>query len=188
MAEGCQIFLSRAVVCAVKQPTAVDTLTFCTRWVLLQMEFCQELYDTIRNHKTEDGRLLCESFIRVPKRRYCRSLLSIVWQFWPFGVGSCCTFQPSIWWKPRGSGGLACKIFPNSATVSQWKDKLRSYSIASVCCVPSCLHATGNVTHSLCGVSFSPLSLCFIFASCRKKTKIFGYFFFAEPTRNITTL
>lgn len=34
------------------------------------MELCQELYDTVRNHKTDDGRLLCESFIRVPKRRY----------------------------------------------------------------------------------------------------------------------
>ncbi|XP_071810078.1 protein polybromo-1-like isoform X3 [Asterias amurensis] len=29
----------------------------------------QELYDTIRNYKTEDGRLLCEALIRVPKRR-----------------------------------------------------------------------------------------------------------------------
>lgn len=34
-----------------------------------QIEIIQELYDTIRNHKTEDGRLLCETFIRVPKRR-----------------------------------------------------------------------------------------------------------------------
>ncbi len=34
---------------------------------------CQELFDTIRNHKTEDGRLLCESFIRAPKRRYSKT-------------------------------------------------------------------------------------------------------------------
>ncbi|XP_022095945.1 protein polybromo-1-like isoform X3 [Acanthaster planci] len=32
-------------------------------------EIIQELYDTIRNYKTEDGRLLCEALIRVPKRR-----------------------------------------------------------------------------------------------------------------------
>ncbi|ELU08320.1 hypothetical protein CAPTEDRAFT_221993 [Capitella teleta] len=32
-------------------------------------EVCQELFETIRNHKTEDGRLLCEAFIRLPKRR-----------------------------------------------------------------------------------------------------------------------
>ncbi|XP_077995606.1 protein polybromo-1-like [Glandiceps talaboti] len=34
-----------------------------------QADICQELYDTIRNYKDEDGRLLCESFVRVPKRR-----------------------------------------------------------------------------------------------------------------------
>lgn len=33
------------------------------------MELCQQLYDSIRNHKKEDGSLLCDSFIRVPKRR-----------------------------------------------------------------------------------------------------------------------
>lgn len=33
------------------------------------MELCQQLYDTIRTHKKEDGTLLCDSFIRVPKRR-----------------------------------------------------------------------------------------------------------------------
>ncbi|XP_053202089.1 protein polybromo-1-like isoform X2 [Panonychus citri] len=31
-------------------------------------EICQELYDIIRNHKI-DGRLICETFIRTPKRR-----------------------------------------------------------------------------------------------------------------------
>ena len=35
----------------------------------IQVEVCQELYDTIRNHKNKDGRVLCEAFIRVPKRR-----------------------------------------------------------------------------------------------------------------------
>lgn len=30
---------------------------------------CLQLYDLLRNHKKEDGSLLCDSFIRVPKRR-----------------------------------------------------------------------------------------------------------------------
>lgn len=29
----------------------------------------QNLYDTVRNFKKEDGTLLCDAFIRVPKRR-----------------------------------------------------------------------------------------------------------------------
>ncbi|XP_074033562.1 protein polybromo isoform X4 [Leptinotarsa decemlineata] len=33
------------------------------------MEACQQLIDILRNHKKEDGSLLSESFIRVPKRR-----------------------------------------------------------------------------------------------------------------------
>ncbi|XP_045540013.1 protein polybromo-1 [Papilio machaon] len=32
-------------------------------------EICQQLYDTIRSFKKEDGSLLCDSFIRAPKRR-----------------------------------------------------------------------------------------------------------------------
>ncbi|XP_049837847.1 protein polybromo-1 isoform X3 [Schistocerca gregaria] len=32
-------------------------------------EICHQLYDTIRNHKKDDGTLLCDAFIRVPKRR-----------------------------------------------------------------------------------------------------------------------
>jgi len=33
------------------------------------LEVCQEIYDTIRNHKNDEGHLICEHFIRVPKRR-----------------------------------------------------------------------------------------------------------------------
>ena len=53
------------------------------------MEFCQELYDTIRNHKTEDGRLLCESFIRVPKRRFVSFLIDriVLAMFWEYRTG-----------------------------------------------------------------------------------------------------
>ena len=29
----------------------------------------QNLYDTIRNHRREDGTLLCDEFIRAPNRR-----------------------------------------------------------------------------------------------------------------------
>ncbi|XP_074113520.1 protein polybromo isoform X2 [Cotesia typhae] len=32
-------------------------------------DLCQQLYDIIRNQKKEDGTLLCDAFIRVPKRR-----------------------------------------------------------------------------------------------------------------------
>ncbi|KAF5301597.1 hypothetical protein FQR65_LT08902 [Abscondita terminalis] len=32
-------------------------------------ELCQQLYESIRNYKKEDGTLLCDAFIRVPKRR-----------------------------------------------------------------------------------------------------------------------
>ncbi|XP_071450417.1 protein polybromo-1 isoform X3 [Hetaerina americana] len=34
-----------------------------------QSELCHQLYDTIRNFKKEDGSLVCDAFIRVPKRR-----------------------------------------------------------------------------------------------------------------------
>lgn len=37
--------------------------------VFVQSDLCQQLYDTIRNHRKEDGSLLCDAFIRVPKRR-----------------------------------------------------------------------------------------------------------------------
>ncbi|XP_076380788.1 protein polybromo isoform X5 [Megalopta genalis] len=32
-------------------------------------DLCQQLYDVLRNQKKEDGTLLCDAFIRVPKRR-----------------------------------------------------------------------------------------------------------------------
>lgn len=32
-------------------------------------EICQQIYDVVRNYKKEDGSLLCDSFIRAPKRR-----------------------------------------------------------------------------------------------------------------------
>lgn len=35
----------------------------------MQSDLCQQLYDVIRNQKREDGTLLCDTFIRVPKRR-----------------------------------------------------------------------------------------------------------------------
>jgi len=38
--------------------------------LVFQAEIIQELFETIRNYKSEEGKLLCESFIRVPKRRY----------------------------------------------------------------------------------------------------------------------
>ncbi|XP_064633737.1 protein polybromo-1-like isoform X4 [Lineus longissimus] len=42
------------------------------------MDICQELYDGIRNQKTQDGRLLCEAFIRVPKRRSAADYYDVV--------------------------------------------------------------------------------------------------------------
>lgn len=35
----------------------------------VQSDLCQQLYDVLRNQKKEDGTLLCDAFIRVPKRR-----------------------------------------------------------------------------------------------------------------------
>ncbi|GFQ90242.1 protein polybromo-1 [Trichonephila clavata] len=42
------------------------------------VEVCHELYETIRNHRTEDGHLLCESFIRAPNRRSVADYYDII--------------------------------------------------------------------------------------------------------------
>lgn len=36
---------------------------------LFQTELCQQIYDSIRTIKKEDGSMLCDTFIRAPKRR-----------------------------------------------------------------------------------------------------------------------
>lgn len=41
-------------------------------------ELCQQLYDSIRNIKKEDGSMLCDTFIRVPKRRQEPSYYDVV--------------------------------------------------------------------------------------------------------------
>lgn len=42
------------------------------------MEVCQQLYDSIRSVKKEDGSMLCDNFIRAPKRRQEPSYYEIV--------------------------------------------------------------------------------------------------------------
>lgn len=42
------------------------------------MELCQQLYDSIRSFKKEDGTALCDSFIRAPKRRQEPSYYEVV--------------------------------------------------------------------------------------------------------------
>ncbi|GAB0097679.1 polybromo [Sergentomyia squamirostris] len=41
-------------------------------------ELCQVLYDAIRTHKKEDGSMLCDTFIRAPKRRQEPSYYEVV--------------------------------------------------------------------------------------------------------------
>ena len=43
-----------------------------------QADVCQQLYDIIRSHRKEDGTLLCDSFIRAPKRRQEPSYYDVV--------------------------------------------------------------------------------------------------------------
>ncbi|XP_058063027.1 protein polybromo-1 [Anopheles bellator] len=42
------------------------------------MELCQQLYESIRNFKKEDGSTLCDTFIRAPKRRQEPSYYEVV--------------------------------------------------------------------------------------------------------------
>ncbi|XP_048738876.1 LOW QUALITY PROTEIN: protein polybromo-1-like [Ostrea edulis] len=42
------------------------------------VEICQELYDTIRTYKNEEGRLICETFIRAPQRRAAADYYEVV--------------------------------------------------------------------------------------------------------------
>ncbi|EEB13504.1 predicted protein [Pediculus humanus corporis] len=42
------------------------------------IDFCSYVYDILRNHKKEDGSLLCDTFIRVPKRRQDPSYYEVV--------------------------------------------------------------------------------------------------------------
>lgn len=39
-------------------------------FVCVQADICAELYEIIRNFRDDSGRILCESFIRSPKRRF----------------------------------------------------------------------------------------------------------------------
>lgn len=36
----------------------------------LKNNLCQEFYDSFRSYKSEDGRSLCEHFIRLPAKRF----------------------------------------------------------------------------------------------------------------------
>ena len=41
----------------------------CKRRRIDPVKICQQVYDIVRNQKKEDGSILCDSFIRAPKRR-----------------------------------------------------------------------------------------------------------------------
>ena len=55
------------VLCEVHIVLAVSSRLIELMYIL--QELMQELYETVRNHKTDEGRVLCEAFIRAPKRR-----------------------------------------------------------------------------------------------------------------------
>ncbi|CAF5189704.1 unnamed protein product, partial [Rotaria magnacalcarata] len=54
------------------EPTSNQSVPKRTRKVIDDREtndLCQELYDAVRAYKSEDGRIVCENFIRLPSKR-----------------------------------------------------------------------------------------------------------------------
>uniref|UniRef100_A0A1B0G2F8 Polybromo-1 n=1 Tax=Glossina morsitans morsitans TaxID=37546 RepID=A0A1B0G2F8_GLOMM len=63
----------------VMQPTSAVIITSARKKRKLDpTELCQSLYDSIRNLKKEDGSMLCDTFIRAPKRRQEPSYYDVV--------------------------------------------------------------------------------------------------------------
>lgn len=52
------------------------------------MDIVQSVYDTIRNFKKEDGMLLCDSFIRAPKRRQEPTYYDVINLLFLFIIGT----------------------------------------------------------------------------------------------------
>jgi hypothetical protein len=44
----------------------------------LQNNLCQEFYDGLRSYKSDDGRSLCENFLRLPSKRYFLLFLNLL--------------------------------------------------------------------------------------------------------------
>ena len=68
--DGSQLFIEFIIV---QNTTEISMCYYCNVnhdfQNLLKVEICQELYETMKTYKGEDGRLICETFIRVPQRR-----------------------------------------------------------------------------------------------------------------------